>query len=272
MNASVETKTHFQSRWSDIIEPKFVTEESAFNFLIPKTTTFYRSRAFVSQIGINPLIAASAPLFFLIETIQALDTAPDIKKLHSDLVHEINAFEHQAGMKGYRPYVVLAARYALCSWIDQIVLNTSWGDQQNKLWEKLRLTDAKESEQESPFFLLINRCLQEPSIYIDLLELFYLCLSLGFMGNKIALDTNKTKIAETRDYLFEIISRQREGYSKRLEIGSTTEDTPKPTSIKPWVRLGVAMLAITILAASYISLNKSLETPISGISSTTAVS
>ncbi len=263
MNATIETKKHFQSRWSEIIESKFETEENAFNFLVPKTVTYYRSKAFVSQIGINPLIAASAPLFFLIEKIQTLEIEPDIEKLHRDLIHEVNAFEHQAGANGYRSYIVLAARYVLCSWIDQMILDTAWGAK-NQRWMKCRLTDPQEAEKESPFFLLINRCLQEPTVYIDLLELFYLCLSLGFMANNLLLESHKMKISEMRDYLFEVISKQHEGYSKRLEVDITTPNTQKRFSLKPLFRISIALFAIAALITTYVFLNKDLEAPITG--------
>lgn len=262
---TVETNPHFQFRWSDISETKFALEESTPNLPVPKTLTYYRSKAFVSQAGINPLIAASAPLFFLIEKIQALNKAPDIEKLHDDLIHEINAFEHQAGISGYRAYVVLAARYVLCSWVDQTVLASNWEEIDRELWERLRLTDAHETEKESPFFLLINRCLQEPNIYIDLLELFYLCLSLGFVGNITSVESSKTKITETRDYLFETILRQREGYSKSLEIAvAVQQSTLQRTFVRPWIRLSLAICAALILSLTYVSLNSSLEAPIHG--------
>jgi len=261
MNATVNSK-NFQSRWSEIIDPPLATEDASFNFLVPKTVTYYRSKAFVSQIGINPLIAASAPLFFLIEKIQALSSAPDIEKLHDDLIHEVNAFEHQAGASGYRSYVILAARYVLCLWIDQTILSAPWGE--NSEWEKIRLTDAQETEKSSPFYLLLNRCLQEPTVYVDLLELFYLCLSLGFVGNSTPLESNSTKIAETREYLFETISRQREGCSKRLEIDTLVKDTHKRFSLRPLLRPGIAIFAIVILITTYCTLNTNLEAPMRG--------
>src|SRR5205823_5465266 len=147
-------------------------------FPLSRSETYYRSKAFVSQIGINPLVAASAPLFFLIEQIKALKQIPDINKLHENPLHEINAFENQAQSYEYRAYIIHTARYVLCLWIDQTVLQTTWGEKCG--WEKIQLADLAESEQDNPFYSLLNRCIKEPAIYIDLLELFYLCLSLGF--------------------------------------------------------------------------------------------
>jgi type VI secretion system protein ImpK len=256
-----------QFRWSEIIDPNQVKEESPFNYLVPKVATYYRSKAFVSQVNINPLIAASAPLFFLIEKIRSLQEAPDSEKLHNDLIHEINAFEHQAQANGYRSYVILAARYVLCLWIDQTILNTSWSE--NVEWEKMRLTDNQETDKGNPFYLLVNRCLQDATIYIELLELFYLCISLGFQVNSPSLELNSIRLTETRDCLFEVINRHREGYSKRLEVAAAAHSPRKNFSFRPLLRPAVIIFSAFILVCSYFILNTNLETPMSGVVNST---
>lgn len=263
MSTTTINNKSFQSLWNEIIDPKLPTEETSSNFLVPKVATYYRSKAFVSQVGINPLIAASAPLFFLIEKIHSLDTAPDIEKLYEDLIHEINAFEHQAAANGYRPYVILAARYVMCLWIDQTILKTSWGA--HSQWQKISISDTHETEKDSPFFLLINRCLQEPDIYIDLLELFYLCLSLGFVENSISLKLNSTKITQTRDYLFEIISKKREEYSKHLEIDNLAKETHKKFSLQAFIRPSMLIFSAILLITTYFTLNTHLNAPLNGV-------
>jgi type VI secretion system protein ImpK len=248
----------------NIIDPVPTTgkEEAPFHFLAPKTATYYRSKAFVSQVNINPLIAASAPLFFLIETIQSLDTPPDIKKLHSDLTHELNAFVHQAIAYEYHMDIILAARYVMSLWIDQIILNTAWGKQ--SIWKNIKLTDTQiDADKNSPFFLLLKHCLQEPARYLCLLELFYLCLSLGFVDHGVVTESNHTNmVVHTRDYLFETIIKQREGYSKRLEVGIPTKKALPGFSFRPVVRLGILLTFISALIITYFWLNTLLDIPI----------
>lgn len=265
MSTTADIK-YFQSRWSELVDAKPTTEDIPFNFLVPKIETYYRSKAFVSQVGINALIAASAPLFFLIEKIQALHQPPDLDKLRDDLIHEINAFEHQAQAQGYGSYMILAARYILCRWVDQTVLNKAWGE--NYQWRKIQLPDNHEPEQDNSFYLLINRCLQEPAVYIDLLELFYLCLSLGFQQSiHTTLEANYTRPTETavRDCLFEVISKQRERFSKQLEIHTPIKNIQKSLSSRFLLRPGMAILALLFLVGSYLGLNARLETALNGM-------
>lgn len=263
MNTAVDIK-HSPLRWNDLIELKPLLDEGAMNFPLHASETYYRSRAFVSQIGINPLIAASAPLFFLIEQIRHLKNTPDIHKLHQDFMHEVQAFEHQAQSHDYKSYIIMAARYVLCLWIDQTILNTAWGEKSG--WKKIRLTDISESEEENPFYLLLNRCIKEPAIYIDLLELFYVCLSLGFEATRKtnSSEANSFRITETRDHLFEMIRKQKEHHQTQLEV-DTTEKKSKPLfTLRSLFKPGILFLACLLLTGIYLGLNHHLDAIING--------
>lgn len=271
MNTTHSDTIHFQSLWREIAEPTLpatAEEISPQQFLIPKASTYYRSKAFVSQVSINPLIAASAPVFFLIERIQSLDSAPDIEKLHADLTHEMHAFAHQAAAHGYRPYMILVARYVLSAWIDQTIFNAPWGKHID--WEKRQFTDAPETEK-NPFFLLLNRCLQEPTVYLDVLELFYLCMSLGCTGNDNSTEPHHTQLAQAREYLFETIRAERKEHSNLLEIHTPTEtqETFTHFSLRSYIRSGIAVGMMLLFMTTYFVLHLQLEDAIHGIINST---
>jgi type VI secretion system protein ImpK len=71
------------------------------------------------------------------------------------------------------------ARFAICAWVDEALLNSAWG--QKGLWQReqlqrlyYRTTDAGEE-----FFERLNAVgFQQREVR----EVFYLCLALGFMG------------------------------------------------------------------------------------------
>ena len=74
------------------------------------------------------------------------------------------------------------ARFAVCAWVDEAILNSSWA--QKNLWQKeqlqrifYRTTDAGEE-----FFDKLNALgLHQREVR----EVYYLCLALGFMGRFI---------------------------------------------------------------------------------------
>src|SRR5580692_8458042 len=77
--------------------------------------------------GANPLVQAAAPLLILAGRLREQVNNPNIENLHAQSVQEIRAFEERARVAAVPDEDVLAARYALCSVIDEAVLNTPWG-------------------------------------------------------------------------------------------------------------------------------------------------
>lgn len=272
MSTTTLELTPLQSRWNDPGEAKTLLEPTPISYLAPQAKTYYRSKAFISNIGINPLTAASAPLFFLVEQIKSFTTCPDITQLHEDLMHEIKAFEHQAQARNYPTYVTLAAQHALSLWIDETILNTAWG--KNSRWEHYKLAKTGDLPQDNPFFLLLSRCLQNPTLYIDLLELFYLCLSFGFQGDYRHHPEGLLKLAQIREQLFDTIDKQRDQVSKQLEINTTLQTTAVSASRCLW-RPIFALLTLAGILGSYFILDAQLAASFSNmhspVVSTTAI-
>ena len=70
--------------------------------------------------------------------------------------------------------VVLAARYALCAGLDEAVLSTPWGDQSEWAQHPLLVALHREAWGGEKFFEMLDRISQDPTRYIDLMELQYL--------------------------------------------------------------------------------------------------
>ncbi len=237
------------------------TVDSSSNFPLQAHPVYYRSKAFVSQIAINPLVAAASPLLFLLEQIGHLKQMPDLNQLHDALMYELGVFEHQAQCYQYRPYVIFAAKYMICAWTDHIILTAAWD--KTLAWEKIRLSDPQAEERDHSFYLLIDRCAKEPGIYIDLLEFFYLCLSLGFQINSSSdsQEANMFRLSKIRDYLFEVISKQRGNISKQLEIDFVIKKTVSTAFVRSLLKPILMLITTSVLIGGYFIFNKKLEIP-----------
>lgn len=228
------------------------------NSLIQRVQPYYRSKAFVSQIGINSLIAAAAPVFFLIEKFQQANIVSDLETLRDDLLHEIKAFENHAQTRAYKSQTILIARYILSLWVDEMILNTAWG--KNGGWKNLLLsTDNKRSASEKSFFALLEHCLQDTPTHIDLLELFYLCLSLGFEGEYKHMERSHLLLSELRDNLYHRIQHQRGEISKQLEITMQQEKTSsQKRSLKPILAASSSFILLVAVIGGYFFMNNQL--------------
>jgi type VI secretion system protein ImpK len=236
-------------------------ESTYLSTLAHSVQPYYRSKAFVSNIGINPLIASTSPIFFLVEKCQQANIVPNLESLHEDLTHEIKAFETHAQTHGYTSQIIFAGRYILCLWADEIILNLQWG--QSGGWEKQRLTDQKHNTLDKSFFSLLDHCLQDTATYIDLLELFYLCLSLGYEGEYRYTERGHILLSELRDNLYHRIMHYRGNLSKRLSVSTPTEDNHKISKMpekswKPIVAIATSILLLVATTTGYLLMNQTL--------------
>jgi type IV/VI secretion system ImpK/VasF family protein len=179
---------------------------------------FYRSRIYTSDININPLIAACDPLFGVVLTLGKIENPENSDRFLQDLAHEIRSFEQRAILAGYPKSTITAASYAICSLLDEAILNTHWG--QTNTWSDKNLLSCfhNENTDDSYFFSIIDNCLENIENHIHLLELLYLCLNFGFKG----------KYKEIVNGQNELISISNRLYSS---IGEYNLDTPKSISI-----------------------------------------
>lgn len=134
------------------------------------------------KAGLNPIVDAAANLFSMLGRIKQLKSYRHLSKLQQELVQEIQAFQNTAKAQGYSSEHILVSRYALCATFDDLIQNTAWGSQGQ--WDQYSLLAVFHPDAASldRFFIILERLIKEPALYIDILELMYICLSLGFEG------------------------------------------------------------------------------------------
>ncbi|MGH8295120.1 MAG: type IVB secretion system protein IcmH/DotU, partial [Steroidobacteraceae bacterium] len=81
---------------------------------------------FVSA-GRNPILQAAVPLLVLAGRLRGQIANADVESLRQQCVQEVRDFEDRCRRAGIPDADVLAARYTLCTVLDEAVLNTPWG-------------------------------------------------------------------------------------------------------------------------------------------------
>ncbi len=152
--------------------------------------------------GLNPLVQAASPLLLLMGRLRTSLSHPDVGGLRRQALDQIREFEERARAAGVAPETALAARYVLCSAIDEAVLATPWGNQSEWSEQTLLITLHREAWGGEKFFDMLERICRDPSRHIDLMELQYLCLALGFAGKYQVLDRGHARLAEVQADLY----------------------------------------------------------------------
>ena len=77
--------------------------------------------------GLNPLIAAANPLLNIVPQLRATPQHPDPSGLRDFIAQNIKIFETRAKAAGVASEKVIAARYALCTLLDEAAASTPCG-------------------------------------------------------------------------------------------------------------------------------------------------
>ena len=226
--ANAEQKL-FESIWQNPLTSCFSNQPTTLPLTNPRA--YYRSQIISAETGINSLTTAATGLLTLLTNIKLKPINQDARALYQDLLHEIKAFESLAQNKHYRAETILLARYALCSALDEAILDTSWSEEQQ--WHKYKLLSTFHQEDwgGERFFHILERLSQDPKQHSDILELMYICLSLGYQGKYKTDPDNKNQLEKVIENLYHCIRWQRGDIKKELFLEShnllkTTEAHP----------------------------------------------
>ena len=133
-------------------------------------------------VSVSPLTVAASPLLQLLDRLRAMRRPPDPQALRERAVQDLRGFERQARDTGVAMELLRPAHYALCASIDDVVLNTPWGAASGWADQTLVATFHHGARGTDQFFDQLRQMLKAPDKFLPVIELMYLCLSLGFMG------------------------------------------------------------------------------------------
>ncbi|QYZ67383.1 MAG: hypothetical protein OI74_07450 [Gammaproteobacteria bacterium (ex Lamellibrachia satsuma)] len=206
--------------------------------------------------GLNPLVTAAAPLLSLLGKLRNAPSHPDVNSLRRRMEEELRLFESRAASGGIDQESIFAARYALCTVIDETVLNTPWGSSSPWSTESLLILFHKEAWGGEKFFQMLERMLKDPGRFLEMLELMYICLSMGFEGKYRIIEGGNRTLEQIRDSVYRTIRMQRGEYEQDLSVhwrGEQLGDNTLRHYIPLWVvaALSGVLLLSTFLVFSY---------------------
>jgi type VI secretion system protein ImpK len=171
----------------------------------------------VPKTGSNPLVAAASPLLAAAVRITSdRGRAPDVDSLRVAMVAAMRRFESEALATGMDTRSLRAARYALCATIDDLVLSTPWGSASS--WAQQSMTSIFHNEVTGGerFFEILDQMQQDLGHHAPVVELMYLCVSLGFIGRYRVMPRGTAAVSELRDGVYRTIRQRRGEFEREL--------------------------------------------------------
>lgn len=198
--------------------------------------------------GTNPLAVAANPLLNLIPQIRVMPHHPDPAQLRDYLVEQVNMFERRAREANVSPETVIAARYALCTALDETAAKTPWGGGGQWSRHSLLVTFHNETWGGEKFYQVLARLVQDPKKHFDLIELMAVCIALGFEGRFGVVDNGRSQLDTLRRRLVEILDGARGEYSKALSLhwrGAEADGKAKWGFLPLWICVGAVLALLT---------------------------
>lgn len=161
------------------------------------------------DMGSNAVITAAATLMSEVVRLKHSYEFEDLHSLQERLSAEIKLFEHRLVQQAVESSQVMAARYVLCTALDEAVATTPWGNESE--WSSMSLLSSFHNETfgGEKFFQLLDRLSRNPVKHLPLLELMYLCISLGFEGKYRVMPRGVAELEVIRDGLYRQIRQLR---------------------------------------------------------------
>ncbi len=251
---------------SKAVVPLVTNDGSDENTIIRPRKTRRRSPLVLSKVNgfsKNPLVSAAATLLSLVSQIRSLEGNIDVGMMHQQVIQLVHKFTQSLERKDIDQQLAGKSRYVLCSLIDETVLNTPWGE--HSIWSQKSLLSVfhHETYGGEKFYRIVDDALNASRKDYQLLELLYLCLSLGFMGKYRIDPQGLVKCEKVRSDVYHVLHNGLDNYKNELSVNISTASTIRQrlhSFLPVWVYsalLGLA--AFGIFTYLLIELNKSTD-------------
>lgn len=208
--------------------------------------------------GLSPLLAAANRLLLLVPPLRQMRSVPDPASLRTSLAQGVRDFVTAAQSHGVAPERVMAARYILCTMLDEAAADTPWGGA--GVWGRHSLLAEFHNEAAGgeKVFQLMARLADKPAANRDLLELIYAAIALGFEGRYRVIQGGKAQLEAVRAKLAQILAQARGPYPAPLARHWAAQPLPERKALS-WLPLALtALVAVLVLGGAYAAFSTTL--------------
>ena len=206
----------------------------------------------IFALGANPLAATAEPLILLLARLWNAPVKPFSGDLRESTMRALRVFEQRAREAGVPMEQLRPAHFALCSSIDDVVLNTPWGAAAGWDAGSLAATFHQETCAGERFLDQLAQLCRKPASWLPVIELMYLCLSLGFMGPYRRSPDGAEAIERVRQRTHAVIVGERPSVGPILSAhwtGVAAPYVPGKAPLPVWV---VGSVALAIVAGLFV--------------------
>ncbi len=202
----------------------------------------------------NALLNACAEALSLCVSVQRMSRPDDMHRFRQGLVNAITDLKQRIAGLDYPASVADKTCFLFCIVLDEFILNCDWNEEcrwenQTLLSELFGMRDGGEQ-----FYVVVEKALSQPNLLVDMLEVIYVLLKIGFKG-QYHLQGQKN----IDGICYKIESVLRDIRTPSLQIPLHTEAPARPRRTRrpggqmPFMWL--AVLFLFVVAAAWVGLS-----------------
>lgn len=130
----------------------------------------------------KPISDIASECLMLILQLRSTNDYGNPDSLSSHLAQMFERFEREARSAGIDNEKILKAKFALVAFLDETIISSSWNQKEIWLSEPLQIKMFDTFNAGEEFFTYLEELRQRSSANKEVLEIYYLCLALGFKG------------------------------------------------------------------------------------------
>lgn len=130
----------------------------------------------------NRLLNAGAELLALCVAVSRMPQPEDMHRFRQGMIESIGVLKQKVAALDYPRSVADKTCFLFCIVLDELILHSEWGERSG--WEHRTLLSELfgVGDGGEQFYQVADKALSQPNLLVDLLELIYLFLKIGFRG------------------------------------------------------------------------------------------
>lgn len=164
----------------------------------------------VPRLDRKTVAEAAESLFVLAGQIGQIQGEIDTSALYNQAIQQVRDFEARAKAAEVSETTIEKCRYVLCSLLDELVLNSPWGENSGWSQKSLLRTFHGETYGGERVFQIIDEAMAETRKDYDFLHIAYLALSLGFLGKYRVATGGRQQVENIRAEIYRELHDERD--------------------------------------------------------------
>ena len=195
----------------------------------------------------SDLAGLAGPVLELVLKLRAASVAPSTN-LRPAVHHLLQEMEQRAGTLRYNERQVSAVKFALAAFVDETVMTTNLPLRDE--WERFPLQLEYFGEQLAgvKFYERLDELLKQIEADADVVEVYYLCLLLGFKGKyKVYMEDQLQGVIEGVAGQLRRVGRLQENELSPHWKVTDQPEPPRDPGLPLWAKIGAAAGVVVVL-------------------------